>query len=442
MTKKGVTFISLLLLGGAIIISYLVWYFVNSFIQFHIYWIVLIILGVLFAGAALAEITGYSVRELLRVETPETDRTLNAFVRETSNSNRVLKPKLKGIPSVIPRYETELITEQLSKGQSVLLTGGAGTGKSGIAVALVVEAKKLDICSLLIDARRLSTFSTRSELREYFDVEEPIIDGIERLGLSTGIWLIVDQLDNIAGSRGCTLITDIILECSEKSGVSVVVMSRHKEANERDALRPILEEDFVEIICTPISEEQIREILNQVGIVDPTASVLDLARNLLNLDLICEVVNSAGSTGLENISNNTDLWEYYRTAIRDRENVSGDNRGDAIISEAIRLARAGLHNIDRTFDLEYGMTHEQRRLVSNGIIEPVIEHGLKYQFRHEKLQDYLYAWNACNLHFGRQQVIDEIDRLHLRNIIVWMLDIYQQRAAPEYLQFAAEVLPG
>jgi len=442
MSKKSFVFFSLLIVSVVIVLSLVVWYLIKPEIQFIIYWLVGIIVVVIFVTAGIVQISGYSARDLLHIKNPIHERTRKALVSETNNSKRILEPKLRGIPFILQRDETKQIIEQIHLGNPVLFTGEAGTGKSGIAVALVLESENLNIFPLLIDARRLMAYNNAAEMRSHFDIEEPLIEVIERIAEDTGIWIILDQLDNIAGSRCCNVIINILVECSKMLGASVIVMSRHREGNEREALRPLLEADFTKITCSPLPEDQILEVLRHKGVFNPTKSVIDLAKNPLNLDLICEIMNTSGSNVIDDIGNNTDLWESYREALRDRESISGDDQGELIIIEAIRLAQDGLNNIDRTFRLEYKKSKEQQRLASNGVIEPIIEHGLWYQFSHEKLQDYLYAWHACNMQYRINQVYDEIDSIHARNIIVWMADIYEQRNAPEHHQFVEELLLG
>jgi hypothetical protein len=381
-------------------------------------------------GIASVIVTEHRIRE----------RTRKAFERETRNSERVLKPKLRGIPSLLPRDEPAQIIEQIELKKAVLVTGEAGTGKSGIAVALVKEARKRKKFPLLLDARRLVNCENYSSLREYFDINEPFVDGIEIIGKNSDSWIIVDQLDNIAGLNSCTFLVGFLIACSNIPNTKVVVLSRHQEANERGALRPLLEAGFVEIQCMTLRDAQIIKVFADVNVSNISADVLQLARNLLNLDLLCEIAILSNLTEISNINDNIDLWERYTESLRERENESGDNKGDVIFEEAIRLAQIGLNNINRTFELGYSPTENQRRLISNGIIYRLSE--LKFQFRHEKLQDYLYAQHACNRGYLTKQVFDEINSLHTRNILVWMTDIYQQRNSPEYGAFLEETIDG
>lgn len=442
MSIKRFVIFSLLIICVVIILSLVVWYLIKPEIQFFIYWVVGTIVAVMIVAAATVQISGYSLRDFQRIKNPIHERTRKALVSETNNSKRILEPKPRGIPFILQRDETEKIIEQLHLGNPVLLTGEAGTGKSGIAVALLLESENLNIFPLLIDARRLIAYSNAAEMRSHFDIEEPLIEGIERIGEDTGIWMVLDQLDNIAGSQGCNLIIDTLIECSKTIGVSVIVISRHNEANENGALRPLLENGFIEITCIQLPIEKVKAILREVGVLHPPYVMLDLATNLLNLDLICEIAKLSGPDAVNDLEKSTDLWARYIDTIRDRENNSGGNQGDRLFEEAINLAHLGLSNEDRTFRLNYTLTINQRRLISYGIIIRVPDFDLVYQFRHEKLQDYLYARHACNQQYFLPDVQEDIDSLHLRNILLWMSDLYQQMSPTLYKKILEELLDG
>jgi hypothetical protein len=133
------------------------------------------------------------------------------------------------------------------------------------------------------------------------------------------------------------------------------------------------------------------------------------------------------------------LWEHYRSTLHSRENLF-NKTGDEFILEAVQLARQGLASADRGFDLNTPPTALQRRLISGNVINQIA--GRRYQFSHEKLQDYLYAWYACENNFLFEEIHGEIGELHQRNVMLWIRDIYQTRNAPLYERFLEEALNG
>ena len=132
-----------------------------------------------------------------------------------------------------------------------------------------------------------------------------------------------------------------------------------------------------------------------------------------------------------------DLWEEYIEVIREREG----NQGDAIIGEAIKLSSIGIRAVDRTFTKDASKSYELQRLESWNII--VRDYGRVYRFYHEKLQDYLYAFDATERGLSRRDVINELGDTHrTRNIYLLIQDIYHRNnpsRLPQYLREAWNV---
>ena len=368
-----------------------------------------------------------------------TKKIHNACRRVTDNALRVLKPRPRGIPEIIVREETKTIFELVKKKGAVLFTGEAGVGKSGIACALVSNVDTKGYFPLLIDARRLAGIENSYGLRSFFDLDEPVVDAVRRISENMPVLIIADQIDNIAGTQSCKVLTDFLADSLDVGNVFVVAISRYKEANEQGAIRPLLDAGFVTLSCSSVSEELTRRVLAQLGLQEVPSSLFDLADNLLNLDIICEIIRTSALLNVEGIQNKIDLWERYRITLMEREDYDNNN-GHDFISEAVRLARIGLMSPDRGFEIDIPPTQIQVRLSSGNIISQIS--GRKYQFRHDVLQDYLYAWFACERNFMLEDVRNEIGDLHERNTILWMRDIYQRNNVAEYESFLEDALDG
>ena len=78
--------------------------------------------------------------------------------------------------------------------------------------------------------------------------------------------------------------------------------------------------------------------------------------------------------------------------------------------------------------------------MSWGII--IREHGRVYRFRHEKLQDFIYAWNATEQGKMPLAVAEEIGSLRTRNVLQWMEKIYARRNPAVHAQFLKETFNG
>ena len=361
------------------------------------------------------------------------------FSRDTDRALRQIRPLIPGISDSLPREEVAGIEDQLQNGKPVVLTGNAGTGKSGIGAKLARSARARDIVVLLLDARRVGRIENEAELRQYFDLKGLIHSAIERIGRYKGCRFIIDQLDNIAGSASATLLVDLAIECCRFEGVEVVVISRQQETHEVRLVQRLIDERFVELVSDPLSQSKAARVLDQLGISQPSADLVALGQNLLNLELIGQIKQEQPDADFSALMDEVDLWERHIQALLEREQIaSSPESAERIVADAVELARAGLNSEDRTFCVSYPVSRSHRRLISWGMI--VCADGRVYRFRHEKLQDFLYGWDATQRNAMPATVLNEIDVHRTRNVLVWMDRIYSQRSPRLHGQFLREAL--
>lgn len=160
--------------------------------------------------------------------------------------------------------------------------------------------------------------------------------------------------------------------------------------------------------------------------------MLELARNLLHLELIARTKQTNCAFDFTQILDAIDLWHHYREALIQRENILSNRQGDRMIAEAAALAKASLNSPERTVLVD-PMSPTQARLVSSEIL--VKFQGRVHRFRHEQLQDYLYAWDAVERGFLPHEVVGEIPAHRTRNVIAFMASIYARNKNPGHLAF-------
>ncbi|MFC1862939.1 metallophosphoesterase family protein [Thermodesulfobacteriota bacterium] len=358
------------------------------------------------------------------------------FSLQTDRAMRLIRDLIPGIDVPLTRDEFTRVEEQFSLKKPVVLTSDAGTGKSGIAAALVRSAQKRGAATLLLDSRRVGQIQNEAQLREYFDFRGPILSAIEKIGRHKGCQLIIDQLDNVVGSPSAMILVDLAIDCCRFEGVEVVVISRKRETHEERLLEKFTQSEFVELTSHPLSEFGVREILGKIGIDEPSNELVALGRNLLNLDLIGKVKEQQADFNFSTLMDEVALWEHYLKVLREQEEIGdGLDKFGQIIAEVMKLARDGLSGDNRTFLLDNPPSHEQRRLKSWGII--VCDERV-CRFFYEKLQDFLYAWDATQRNAMPEKVLDEIDVHTTRNVLLWMEKIYARRNSRLHNQFLKE----
>ena len=382
------------------------------------------------------------VDDYLRIPPPDGDFIQNIgreFSRHTDQALNLIRLRVPGMSHSLPRNEIARVEDQLSQGKMVTLTGGAGTGKSGIGACLARSAREKDKVVLLLDARRVGHIRSETALRQHLALNGPVASAAGRVGRHRGCRLIIDQLDNIAGSAAAKILVELAVESSALEGVEVIVISREREAHEVKLLERLASEGFVELTSYPLDESKAAEVLAQLGISQPSPELVILGRNLLNLELVGRIKQEQPTFEFSAFMDETDLWERYIQVLLEREEVASDSESaEQIIAEAVELAQAGLSSEDRTFLVSSPLSHPHRRLISWEMI--VCEDGRVCRFRHEKLQDFLYAWDATQRNAMPATVLNEIDVHKTRNVLVWMDRIYFQRSPRLHNQFFREAL--
>jgi hypothetical protein len=360
----------------------------------------------------------------------------NEFTTHTERALKQISNKIPGLPSSLQRGEISTIEEQLASRLPVLLTGEAGTGKSAIGAQLAHNGINAGKAVLLLDARLIGHITTRIILREHLGLRGPVHSAVLRIGKYKGCRLIIDQLDNIAGMPIADRVVDLVLDCiPDPDHVDIVVISRNQEKNERRLISRLLSGNFVEIPCLPISETTVVNVFNQIGITNYTTETIELGRNLLNLELIGKIQQQIPYYDFRKLTSEVFLWEEYMDIlIGDEESTVGEQ----ILAEAICLAKHALSTTEGTFGLPYPLLHTQQRMVSWGIIMPV--EGRVHRFRHERFQEYLYAWDATQRLVLPRQVISEITPYRSQNIFQWMNAIYLRNNSSMHERFLREAL--
>lgn len=364
---------------------------------------------------------------------------VNQFCSHTERALRQIRLSIPGIAKPVPREEVTRVEEQLQRKKQVVLVGDAGVGKSGIGAKLARAAMAKGVTVLLLDARRVGHVQSDAELREHFDLKEPVSSAVELVGRYNGCRLIIDQLDSAVGSVSAGLLVDLAIDCSELQGVEVIVISRKRETQEARLIEKLTRAGLTELGVYPLSESSTMELLGQLDIAQPSAGLIGLGVNLLNLELIGTIRQQRPDSDVSDLTNEVDLWHQYIRTLLDQEELTSDpETAGQIIAEAVKLARSGVNSEDRAVNLDYPLTRPHRRLISWGII--VHDDGWIYRFRHEKLQDFLCAWDATQRHLMPIDVLGEINVHRTRNVFTWMDKIYSRRSPHIRKQFLRKML--
>lgn len=367
---------------------------------------------------------------------------LDEFKRHTGRIIEKAQLTITATGKSFERDEVLTAGSQLDLGKRVLITGEAGTGKSGVGIFLARKAKKNRQPTLIIDARQLQYIEDEPSLREFFRSAEPIEQAIAEIATGRKPFrLIIDQLDNTAGRPIADVLINLAVECAETPNTEVIVISRRREAYEKKLLDGLLRNEFTEIVCHELDEIRVQNELKDLGFENPSAKLIEMCRNLLNLEIVSSIKTQNPAFAFDDIEDEVALWDAYLAMMQSREALqSNEAEAERTLTEAMRLSKDVLASNEQEFVLENPITPSQRRLVSWNIL--VRGDGIKYRFRHEKLQDYLYARYAAERGFSPQDVLNEIGFIRSRNAIVWLDKIYLFRNSSDNVQFLEALLNG
>jgi hypothetical protein len=349
------------------------------------------------------------------------------FAQETTKVISNIRQEIKGV-GFIERDEINEIEEQLQKNKLVVIVGEAGTGKSGIAATLANYGSEQEKIVLLLDARRIVHIQDEASLKNYLDLDCPIKAAIEEANDYKGFRLIIDQLDNVAGSPTGVLLKSLALDLYAIPKLEIVIISRRipKVYSIADEIEELTKKGFVEQTSKLLDEVKTRNALIALDIKEHNQELVELASNLLHLEIISLIRHETPSfSEFTSLIDKIILWEKYLEVISNKESkFSGSDHAVAVIREAIRIAQFSLKTGSIEISLDSPVSKIQKRLIGTILIHLS---GHLYRFRHEELQYFLYAREATSLGKMASDVFDDIGDT-ARNVLPKMRMIYSREA--------------
>lgn len=380
------------------------------------------------------------VDDYLDVPPPDQDWTqqiIEGIKAETIRARQNVSLEIPGI-GLVERAEIEEAEAALKDKRLVLITGEAGTGKSGIG-ALLADNCNVDggKTALLLDAKRIASTQSQSDssLRELLGIRSSAAACLNRVAKHGGCRLIIDQIDNVFRLPAAEVLLNLVRDCMQYGSIEIVLIARSNSTLTQDLLTRLQSLSPVVIESKPIDDQTTLKLLEALGFVSPAGEIAELARNLLNLWIIATVKSESPGFDGSSITDETALWNRYRETIVQRENVYfGSSRGEEVVREIVRLAKEALLSDDRTVVLASPVSDIQERLLSGMLI--VCTQGRRARFKHQKLQEFFYAWDATEQGLKLTTVIEELrpegaasDYLPFRlaGVLAWMAELYRRQ---------------
>ncbi len=301
----------------------------------------------------------------------------------------------------ISRKETEAIFNLLFEdhgADSVLLTGEAGIGKSGVVGQVLTTLEQEQIDHLVFRMDRYLEFQSRlklgSELLELDQAQSPVSVLANVASNKTAV-LIVDQVDAVSESSGRNpaikeLLIELVDECEKYNKVHCLLVCRSYDYHHDPQLQQLATKNkFTHIEVEKLDwRVQVLPILKKIGI--NSNSIPDkqnkLFENTLNLYLFSQLKKNN-----QNITNQNDLFQHLIDARRRKDlnlmNACNWNIRDPLYSMAEAMNDTQSLTCHRQVLEHYDGAIDQ--LSSLGLI---IHEGKRHlAFFHESFFDFIYA---------------------------------------------------
>lgn len=335
------------------------------------------------------------------------------------------------LSDTIPRIKRSVeddVQQTIENGDSVILTGQAGTGKSGV-LAYLYEKWQGHRPVYFLDAREFGHLQGRNQLKGELEFRQPITEVFKRIGEEAGCCTIfVDQLDNVRTEDAATLFKNLLTDLAALDTVTVLCACRRWDLDriEFDSFQD--SPHFVTHTVPTLDEDSIRNVLCKAGVDedDQTSELLALCQNPLNLSLLVEAMNTDETLELRRIKAEHALWDAYRESLEHEgsqsEGIVPNHWDQTPVQRAVMHARESLQQGRTTFPIEDSNSADQR-LISRRTIEQ--DWKASYRFRHDQLQTYFFAWRQVT----RDRYIDSvlgtgIDERLAADVFEWMLKLY------------------
>ncbi len=315
-----------------------------------------------------------------------------------------------------------------SSDSPLILTGDAGSGKSGIALRL---GKKLSLQSIPVLFIVATDFTDDSDpvpiLQNRLAINSSLVDSLQKLSMEQSFVVIIDQLDSVAGTDLCKNLVSFIKSIAGIPKIKILVVSRYYDLEHDTSISSI---DFIRITVNEFSDKQAIDFLAELNIVNPSREIINLSKNTLNLSLIADIA-SYPRYSLSNLTDELDLWENFYKSVLKRE---GEEASEFLLS----IAKEKTIEKQQIFFVNFPSISIKRKLLSRGLL--VQNSYKKYKFRHEKLRYFLYAYSLFPEKLTLSQLINKVDRSEFKEVIRWIHALYHKNIPEIEPKFIDDVL--
>lgn len=342
-----------------------------------------------------SDVTGFLERQGFHLRLQEKDQRYLPKVQEI---NRIYRNSYCAIGGVLlPRTETKYVIDYIENGQSVLLLGKAGVGKSGCVQELTKILEERGILYLVLAIDKYCPEHLPDEYGNMLGFSESPVTCMNTLSGGKPVVIIFDQLDSLRWMNGSAASAlDVCKEMIRQANflnqyqgghISIVFVSRKFDYETDPGIRMLFEKrdyeqnEWSKVEVGLLSDEDVRKITgesyNKLSV--KLRDILKIPSNLyvwMNLD--------AGETG--KISSQRQLLERWWQDVKKKCRNCGAN--EAQINRCLEKIVSIMHQKERLVlpcSVLRDYSNEVNFLASSGVLSKTNE---RVSFVHQSFFDY------------------------------------------------------
>ncbi len=336
---------------------------------------------------------GFHLRQVTNVQQarPRIDEVTRKYL--DNGRGRLIQGKL------IPRDFTKQLHAHMEGPKTdCVVTGRAGTGKSGCVAEFVQELRERNVPVLAFRLDRVDPVKSTAELGQALGLEESpaLLLGAAAEGHEKAA-LVIDQLDSISTTSGRTTgffdaveaMMNEVRGLQSKAEIHVFVVCREFDWKNDHRLRKLLNKEHSHIPIGDFSEDQVRAILKRAGVEPDSLTPHQLALLCLpqNLSLFLEAdftVETPFNTTLDLFDR---YWTNKRLAVAERSQPEVDQWNEVIQTLVDGMTTSQQLSVRREA-LDKCSPRYAEQMISEGVIT---RDGHRIGFGHESFFDYCFA---------------------------------------------------
>lgn len=320
--------------------------------------------------------------------------------RLISYSDKVKSRITRTIPLIDKQIDLPIlnnILQCLIEKNRIVVTGDAGVGKTGVLITLSEKASNANF--IFIDARDIVNCKTIPEVSKVLRLSNiGLLECIEIRSRIQYLWkpviVVVDQCDSIWRLQSRNLLLTLLGGLANISELGLIVVCRTHEAAGIKELIGKININVVELEVEELGEELATQVLNALGVIKPHSELVKISRNLFNLSLVGEIISKVGASSLKQVKTPQDFWERYRITLE--QEIDNNDSQYQVTECAANYAKVCLVTLNGTCPISCNRSEEEMVLLSRGVLVKDEVYKQRYRFKHEKLRDYMYSFDAVH----------------------------------------------